>query len=619
MKIIFFILMSVVLLFSKELVLDDLLSEYKNSEELYLKTKKENAGHLIIFSRSDLDKMQAYTLNDVLKTIRTFNLQVKINGKTTLVKSGTDQIAHNPVKIFVNSHELNSATFGNALTQYGKMGLYYIDHIEIYQAGNSVTFGNEPGNMIIKLYTKEPSRENSTSAQVSVDTRGSLNLRAVDARVIGDYSYLSNIDISKNNYKTYNTNGYDLSRDGGRGQFYFKFSKEGSYEIETGASVEKHDSLNGIGNNAPLEGNIDSKDFYIHATKYFDNNLKVMLSLTREELDVYNEDANSIKLVDGSKANKISINMGTDVYYASIEKKFIYGKNDLLVGANFKHQKFKISEYKYDDISPVKIWGPTKMDIYMLYLENLYNLDSNNLISFSAKLDHYKNSFSKSSTEDILRLGYVSLIDKDWTFKLFALKSYVYPIFRQTTFSPNTNINPELHSAVTKTLTAELIYKLNNTTVNISAGKTSIEDALSFNQTEKKYVNSAKTNSFKRLFARVHHIFDLNNKLTLEYYKFFKDKYLSPGNGGLVQLFNKVCKFDIYNELVYRSAYTSIDGIKMSAGYNYSLGVIYPVNRQLEIKLKVENLLDAAHETHINGVDIPAIERRGLLTMEYIF
>jgi vitamin B12 transporter len=57
----------------------------------------------------------------------------------------------------------------------------------------------------------------------------------------------------------------------------------------------------------------------------------------------------------------------------------------------------------------------------------------------------------------------------------------------------------------------------------------------------------------------------------------------------------------------------------MPAGYDYSLGVIYPVSKQLEVKLKGENLLDQAHEVPINGVNVPVMERRGLLTMEYTF
>lgn len=618
MKITLLFLILSTLLFSRDILLDDLLTKYENSESLYHKTKKESAGHLILFSRSDLDKMQAFTLNDVLRTLRMFNLEATQMGMTTLVKSGSSQVVANPVKIFINSHELNSATIGNAMTQYGKMGLYFIDHIEVYQAGNSVTFGNEPGSMIIKLYTKEPSRENSTSVQISVDTRESLNLRAVDARDLGEYSYLANVDVSKNNYDTYNTNGYDMSRDEVRGQLYVKFSKKDSYDIEGGVSKEKYDSFSGLAT-APVDGHINAENFYIQATKHFDDELNVILSISHEELDVLNKDAIAIPMADGSMPKQLDVNVGSKVYSAIVEKRYVYEANDLFLGAHIKQQEFDINEYKRDNISTPKVWGPQKRNIYMAYLENLYNINENNLITFSAKLDHYENDTAKSSTEHILRLGYVALLDESWTIKLFALKGYVYPTFRQTTFSPNLNINPDLKSIKNRLFTAELIYKNDKTTLTLSGGDGEAKDSIVFNQTLKKYVNNDGTNRFQRAFARADYLFDLNNKITLEYFKLFKDNYVSPGEGGLIQLFNKIGKFDIYNELVYRSDYKSSGGINMPAGYDYSLGVIYPVNKQLEVKLKGENLLDKAHEVPINGVNVPVMERRGLLTMEYTF
>jgi len=617
MRITVFILLLSTFLFSKDILLDNLLTQYEQSASLYHKTKKESAGHLILFSREDLDQMQAYTLNDVLKTLRMFNAQATRMGMTTLVKSSANQIVPSPVKIFINSHELNSATIGNALTQYGKMGLYFIDHIEIYQAGNSVTFGNEPGSMIIKLYTKEPSRENATSTQISIDTRASLNLRAIDARKIGEYSYLANVDISKNNYETYNANGYDLSRDGNRGQFYIKFSKDESYSIEMGATKEKYDSFSGLAK-APIDNNIEANNLYLKATKHFDDSLNIALSVSHEQLDVLNKDALGIPTVYG-KTNQVDVNIGSYIYSGIIEKRFLYGANDLFIGAHIKHQKFNINEYKRDGADTSIVWGPQERNIYMAYLENLYNLNESNLITLSVKLDHYDNDTSKSSTEHILRLGYVALLNNSFTFKAFAMKSYIYPTFRQTTFSPNININPDLESFKTRILTAELIYKKDKTTFTLSGGSSEAKNAIVFSPTLKKYINKDGVNRFQRSFARVEHIFDINNKITIEYFKMFNDKYLSPGDGGLIQLFNKFGKFDIYNELIYRSDYTSSDAIKMSAGYDYSLGLIYHANKNLEVKLKGENLLDKASQTPINGIDVPLVERRGLLTMEYTF
>jgi len=618
MKLLLLVSLISTFLFAKEILLDDLLSEYESSQSLYHKTKQESAGNLILFSRSELDRMQAYTLNDVLKTLRMFSLEATRTGMTNLTKSGSDQSSFNSVKLFINSHELNSATLGDALTQYGKMSLYFIDHIEVYQMGNSVVFGNEPGSMVIKLYTKEPSRENAASVQTSIDTRGSLTLRAIDAREFDEYSYLANFDVSKNNYKTYNAHGYNLSRDGQRGQVYAKFSKKESFDIEFGATKERYDAFSGLGD-APLHGHTDATNAYLQATRHFDDKLKFIISLSHEKLEVINRDAVAIPIADTPRPKQIDVGIGSHIISAILEKRFVHENNDLFVGAHIKHQKFDINEYKRDGINTSGSWGPTKRNIFMGYIENLYNINESNLITVGAKLDRYENVDAKSSTEHILRLGYVSLLDDRWTLKLFAMKSYVYPMFRQTTFSPYFNINPDLQSIKNRTYSAELIYKTKQNTISVSAGEGEAKNMIVFNPMLKRYVNKDGTNTFQRAYVRFEHNFDINNKITLEYFKIFQKKYVSSDQGGLIQLYNKIGKFDIYNELIYRSKYESAFGEKMAAGYDYTLGIIYPVNKKLDLKLKGENLLSKAHEVPLNGVDVPVMERRGLLTMEYTF
>ena len=75
MKLFFLLLLST-FLFAKEADLSQLLQNYASSEALYHKTKIESAGHVIVYSRRDLERMQAYRLSDVLKTIPVFTLQI---------------------------------------------------------------------------------------------------------------------------------------------------------------------------------------------------------------------------------------------------------------------------------------------------------------------------------------------------------------------------------------------------------------------------------------------------------------------------------------------------------------------------------------------------------------
>ena len=59
--------------------MDDLLSQYRSESDLSIQTKKESAGSFIIFTRERLEKMQAYNLRDILKTIPWFTMQETVS------------------------------------------------------------------------------------------------------------------------------------------------------------------------------------------------------------------------------------------------------------------------------------------------------------------------------------------------------------------------------------------------------------------------------------------------------------------------------------------------------------------------------------------------------------
>lgn len=195
----------------------------------------------------------------------------------------------------------------------------------------------------------------------------------------------------------------------------------------------------------------------------------------------------------------------------------------------------------------------------------------------------------------------------------------MYPTFLQTTYSPNYNINPDLESSDILLLTAEMIYTKDNTTFGFGVGRNEADNAIIFNMSQNKYVNSSEKNSFELLFANIEHNFDIDNKIKVEYFRQYRESYYSPRLGASIQLFNTIGEFDLYNELIYRSDYTSIDGINIADGYDYSLGVIHKLNRQTELKLKAENILDKASQTSINGATVSAMDRRVLFTLEYTF
>ena len=318
------------------------------------------------------------------------------------------------------------------------------------------------------------------------------------------------------------------------------------------------------------------------------------------------------------------INISTLLH--TIEKKILTTNHDILLGLEFQQKKAALNEYSAQGASLSPRTGPDTLDTYMVYLEDLYKLNDNNLLTFSAKLDYYEDSFSKSSTEYSLRLGYITNFATNWKNKLFITKKYMYPSMLQTSFTPPLHIpNPDLESNDIEMITGELQYAKDSTILSFGYAYKTIENPIVFNKMRKMFVNGKNTVYFRRLYTRGEYKFDVNNKIILEYYASYCGNHGSPTSGAIVQLFNKIGKINIYNELVYRADYTLNYGagdVKIDKGYDYTLALSYPLSKKLNLKLKGENLFNKASKSLIDpqgNIKASAIQRRGILTMEYTF
>lgn len=620
MKLSFILLFFSTLLFAQEENLDDLLSQYREASELSHETKQEKSGHVTIFSRSDLDKMQAYTLNDIIKTIKMFTLKNSAFGPTAIVKSPYSEQSMSSVKIYINSYEVTSITAGTGIAQFGQMGLNHIDHIEIYQASNAIAFHGESGNMVIKLYTKDPARENATVLQGSVDSTGGGRGQVIDAQNFGDYSYLANVDVSGNRFdKERGRNNKEFSRDSNRGQLYVNFAKKDDYVIEGGASKEKSDIFSGFGQSVE-GGDITSTYSYLHFTKYLPSQTELIISGTYEIIDVLNSDSSGVRLFDSSLSNNLDATSGSYTYDILLQKRYSYNDHNFLFGTEAKFKTFFLDNLQSNGMEKSYPAGPKELDIYMLFGEDSYDINEEHQITLGAKANYYDNHETKANTEYLLRLAYLAKLSKEFSLKSFIQKGHVYPIFAQTTFSPIIIPNPDLRVSKNRVIKAELEYNKEKLTLTLGGGTSKSKDGIIFNHSLQKYVNNSGNSDFSQFFLNLEYVFDAENKLVAEYFRAYKDNNsFSSDTGALVQLYSTFGKFDFYNELIYRSSYIGVDGVSMDAGYDYTAGAIYHYNKNLNIKLKGENIFDRAIETSIKGAMVPALERRGILTLEYIF
>ncbi len=625
MKQILFLLMLYLSVFADEL--GNLLTKFNQVTQLHKDSKKEAAGHITIYTREDLDRMQAYTLNDVLNTIRIFNLQASKGGGTSLSFATAKSSMVTPIKIFINNHELNNATFGNPLAQYGDMNLYFIDYIEIYQAGNSVTFGNESGSMLVKLYTKKPEFENSTYGEITIDSEGSKQFNILDAKVIDrKYSYLLNLDINDKKMDKQKLNGYELSRDYSIGHLFFQFNKKDDYVVEIGATYGTKDTFAGF-SMTPLKDEQEGQNLYLHVDKKLENDITLRGSISLEEVYLDYLDGVGIKLSDGTTIEKLKTHGETTSSSLTVEKRYNSLNNELVVALKAKQNTGRLYYFKADDKEKNMINGPTVLNIYSIYGEDLYNFDENNLLTLGLRYNYLTDNYSSEADSSFLyRVGLVSN-HKSYISKIFLFNRINQPTMGQQSLSPiKIKPNADLKPAKINILSADVDYAFsekNNLDVGVAFAK--LEDAIVIDSNKKQYVNTQEKVSFKRFYVRYKQKIDLHNKFMFGFYRVYKAKSFSPARGALLQVFNKIGKVDIYNELVYRAEYTNELGKSMDAGYDYSVAITYPVSKKSTLKLKGENIFDKASEVYIyddpdaEGIYEPARQQRFLVSWEYEF
>jgi len=512
MKILILFEFLILFAFAQEANLDNLLKKYQDSESLYKKTKQENAGFLLLYSREDLEAMQVFTLKDIIKTVRMFNMQLNPVRFETLTKSGAGSKSIDPIKLYIDDFEVIPMMQTSPIEIYFDMDLYFVDHVEIYQGGSSIVFGNEPGSMVIRLYSKDPSRENSCSFQVGTDSFGSKNLRVVDAKKMGEYNYLAYASVAQTKYDILHLNESALSRDSIKYQAHLKFSQKNNFDIEFDGILKEDDAFKGFGTHPQDYNYVNHSYAYLSATKYFENNLKISFSVSGENKKAQIDDKVGFISSKGLLTKRFYTDMYSKIYKAVIEKKLTYNNHSMLIGGQYLKKKINIKSYKLDNTET--IFKLNKLDIYMMYLEEEYNINKNNLLSFGVKLDHYENNLKNSSDEYSLRLAYIGILNDNIKTKIFAIRRYVYPNGTQIYYAmPTYNANPNLKNAIPKTLAGEIEHNNDTNRFVLGLARRETDNAMAFDNTKKMYINSSDTSSYNRIYLRDEYKFDINNKI----------------------------------------------------------------------------------------------------------
>ncbi|WP_200762860.1 TonB-dependent receptor plug domain-containing protein [Nitrosophilus alvini] len=603
--------------FSEDLA--KLLNEYRIESELSKITKIESAGFVDIYTREDLEKMQARSLLDILKTLPVLMLTRTSNNLYLFSKPTSSYIPMPAIRLFINDHDVTSTSFGSAMVVWSDMPVEYIDHIEVYKTASSMEFSNEPGTAIIKVYTKKAEREEGGKLRVLKDQKGSFEADTYFAHTALDgFSYFFYVNTNNIKRKKYDHKEYEISSDK-KGYNFYSDILYNDWRIELAHYFKENENFMGIGTNyTPSDGKVDVKQSYVHITKNFKNSFKLQLEYDNLDYDRTYQDENGIYAGSAGIVDYYSTHCKDDVFSVIAEKRLLFEKNRLLLGAFYKYKGFK-AEGKFDQISTNYA---NSLNLYSLYAENSFSFDEKTMIVGSIKEDFYiYDKEVRSHSHHIIRLGFIKNIG-NFQFKAFSTRTY-YPVEFYKLYNKDDipyKINPNLRFPIIDIHMASIRYKKKGYEVEFRASAHRLKDNVIFS--DSGFINSPDTVRKEFYLLKYAYLFDRNDRLYLEFFTGENNKgvELSPKYGINFRIFNSYGKFDFYNELIYKSSYEAY-GISVDKTFDWTAAAKYHYSPNLSIGIRGENIFNSSFKQVYKNFPyaIPVFDKKFWINMEYLF
>ncbi len=168
--------------------------------------------------------------------------------------------------------------------------------------------------------------------------------------------------------------------------------------------------------------------------------------------------------------------------------------------------------------------GTETLDIYSLFLEYEYEYSDELLFVSTLKYEYYKHDYNSRVDEQFqFRLGAVSLLNDEFTFKAFYSNNKVYPALASLAQFPYPRTgNPTLKAMSIENYSSELIYNTDKHRASLGYSTFAISDPIKLNETN-TYFNGSKTVTFKDFFINYTYLPNKDHKIMLEYYSSTRD------------------------------------------------------------------------------------------------
>jgi vitamin B12 transporter len=612
--------------------LEHLLGEFTEKSDLSKKTKIDNVAYSIIFTRNDIERMQARNLKDIVKSLPLFTYQENRFGISNLNTLGDlVPFSSSSVRVYLDDHEMVSGIYGSGFALFGNVELDFVDHIEVYYNAPSFEYSVESTSLLIKLHTKTAQRDNGGKLLLSNGSNNFNQQSAFYTDTLNDisyFAYVSNLNDKRDNPVI---NGNEISKDKDRKHFLGTISDKYNHLLMDTQYVDVdpllHTSINGSAEKSLIETD-NYQLSYINT--YFDN-VKIKASYQKADNNLHVRDDNIIYFPYGYDYQSA---YSDAVYSSEINYGFKNSLNSFFIGAN---ARMKEVDVKYSKINGINTGGSreyNRQNIYSAFVQDELSLNDNSIISGGIKYSTIDNNGNVDDHDfGLYRIGYI-YNKEDFTAKVFYYHTpnLIEPYLYTSWFSNNYQLKPELSNIIY----SQLEYKNNNNYFSFMLGQNKQENALYYNPL---YSYNPTTSSWrgsidnyddikKTNFVNFEYKYDFNslNSVSTNYFINFINDAPLVGDykeyGSFVRFLNTIDKFDIFNELIYRE-----NSIKKHAWFDYSTGIKYKYSDNLFLSVKGENLFNTAYKDELRSLnyaqtiigETSPIDRRIYTTLEYMF
>lgn len=595
--------------------IDKLLDIYQKENELSKKTKKQKAGDVIIYTRRDLERMQVKSLAELLKTIPYLRYNENQLGYTDLSYYTGTTVLSSDMRVYINEVEVSSPLYGNGLGIISKFDFEYVDHVEIYYQVSTFEFGVEPSNMVIKIYTRDPNRENGGNISTSYSSYGSYDTSVSLAQVLENFSVFAYVNKKITNEKKVKVKNSSLSRDRSNTHLFLSFQNQNNQFQYNRIDVNSDLFMFGV---APSDGTPSSST--IDATynllgwksSFFDNNLNFSLNYIFTDPKTKQVDDTPIgyKMIDDKIVPLYSYETVSKERQLSSVLKYKYQINNhkLLTGVHFRDKKFRYIELKGNDfvfnseLSEVNSYNSEK--IFGAFVEDNYKINDKQNIIVSLKHDRAKpNDNKKYHNLLFYRVAY-----------FYKLRNFIFKL----NYSSSTSRLDSYYSRITPKNYDYQEQKDEKLSFDFSWGNDKFKNDINLYILRQKNLFQRKTTStsidedLKKpyymkgvSYTNKFNLNELDYLMANFFIMRFDNKSLNYSDtiyGGNIRLLNSIDKFDFYNELIYKDGYKDVD-----PGYNYNFAITYNHTKDFAIFFKGENIFDKAIKTRYYVLDSNSI------------